>query len=753
MFNDKRITTSRFPVRLFLIVLFSIFVAEASIMLFFSILPSFHRWIETLMDSTLLVIVLFPVLYLFMLRPMALHIRELGETERNLEMERDGLEKRVYERTAELENINEQLETEIGEHKRAGEKLREAETRYRTLFENVPVGLYRTTPGGQILDANSAVVQMLGYPDQETFLKLNAADLYASIEDRVRWQALMNRDGIVHDFEARARRADGTPIWARDTARAVKDSCGQVLYYEGIWQDITEHKKADEAWRQAEEKYRGIFDEAIVGIFQTTPDGRYLSVNPAMAQMYGYDSPEELTASRNDIGLQVYVDPNRREEFKRIMEERGVVEKFEYQVYRKDGSKAWWSENARAVREESGAVLFYVGTVEDITGRKNAEAAQQAAARLEATVTLAAGIAHQFNNLMFAISGNAELLEMKLAGHRDAVQGLTQISKSAQEAGELVQQLLAFARGGKYQPKIMNLNDTIGETLRLQQPSVPRKITVVRDLEPSLWSITSDPTQMIQTIMNLLLNAIEAIHDRGQIRISTKNIILDGRAGQEYAGLNPGPYVCLTVEDSGCGISDQTRARIFEPFFTTKFLGRGLGLAAVHGIVKNHGGLITVSSEEGRGSVFKVFLPAIERRIEKPAEPEHAFPRGSGTILVIEDEAVVRSVVKEFLEHLDYRVLVAGNGQEALDVAQGYAGSIDLALLDMIMPVMNGSEAFPILKQSRPEMKVMLCSGYDLDTAAQSLLNAGAIEFIQKPFPLDVLAQKIRKALGAVPKL
>jgi CheY-like chemotaxis protein len=369
----------------------------------------------------------------------------------------------------------------------------------------------------------------------------------------------------------------------------------------------------------------------------------------------------------------------------------------------------------------------------------------RAAARLEATATLAGGIAHQFNNLMFAVMGNAELLQFEFAGRADVRDGLDRIVKSAQRASELAQQLLAFARGGKYQPVVMDLNDTIQEALWSKQQAFPARIGVERDVEPELWRIEADPAQMAQMVVNLCANAVEAIDGTGRVVITTRNLDIKSSFAGAPPDLKPGRYVCFSVEDTGSGMGPDVQARIFEPFFSTKFLGRGLGLAAVYGIVKNHGGHLSVFSQENQGTSFKIYLPAAEILGEASLEP--GIPVERETVLVIDDDEMVLSVTQQLLERLGYDVLVAPSGPVALDIARTYEGPIHAAMLDMRMPDMSGPEVFPLLVEARPGIKVLLCSGFDVGATARALLNAGAKAFISKPFQVDALASELRKAL------
>jgi hypothetical protein len=407
--------------------------------------------------------------------------------------------------------------------------------------------------------------------------------------------------------------------------------------------------------------------------------------------------------------------------------------------------------------------LAEVGTFRDVTESKHAEEAVRAASRMEATATLAGGIAHDFNNLMVGVLGNAELLQMRLSDSPEAMRMLNTIARSAQQAGELAQQMLAFARGGKYQPRIISLNDIVSDVLRLEERSFPPRIRFEQSLEPNLWAVKADPVQIGQVIMNLSVNAVEAIEDKGKVTIVTRNVaaeeyreprpVADESAPKRPAGLDRGSYVCLVVSDTGKGMVQETISHIFEPFFTTKFQGRGLGLAAAYGIVKNHGGLVTVSSEVGRGSTFTVYLPTVEGEqpaLRKPAA-KIAAADGQEMVLVIDDEPVVLQVTREILERLGYRVLCAHDGQEGVEIAQSFPEEIHVAVLDMGMPVMGGAQAYPLLMKARPNLKVLISSGYELDPAAQALLDAGASAFIQKPFRAHVLATTIRKALAKEP--
>lgn len=510
---------------------------------------------------------------------------------------------------------------------------------------------------------------------------------------------------------------------------------------------IEANRQAVEALRESEEQFRAVAESASDAIIGFDRQGTVFFWNKSAQRIFGYTADQAIGRPFASLLPDRLRDTYQREVDGAPSSGQLTVlgKAVELAGLRADGSE-FPAEVSFSSWRRAGET-FYTSIIRDITERKRAETALQSAARLEATATLAGGIAHQFNNLMCGVMGHAEFLQMKLADHPEVLPGLAQIAASAHRASELAGQLLAFAQGGKYQLKVMNLNETIREMLRMQEPALPPGISVQRELEPTLWAIKADRTQITQVVMNLYLNAVEAIPECGRILITTRNVAGDEPGAPPPPDLKPGRYVCLSVEDTGCGMSPEVRAKVFEPFFTTKFQGRGLGLAAGYGIVKNHGGTISVSSEAGQGTTFNVYLPAVESETKKSRDTTGRIPAGSETILVVDDDDVVLSITQKLLEHLGYRVLIARDGQKALDVARTFEGGIDLAVLDLKMPVMDGSQVYPLLREARPGIKVIVCSGYELDAASQALLDAGASAFLRKPYRIEVLAAEIRKAL------
>ncbi len=515
---------------------------------------------------------------------------------------------------------------------------------------------------------------------------------------------------------------------------------------DGTQFDLTAGKQAEEALRESEQKYRTLFGRAYDGILVADPVTRSLyAANPAICAMLGYSEEELLKLGEKDLHRKEDLPAILVKLSKQLAGETAFALDVPY--LRKDGSVLVVDISAAPLT--FAGVPCVIGILRDVTDRNKAEAATRRVSLMEATSTLAGGVAHDFNNLMVGVLGNAELLREDLADRPQAMDMLAAISSSARQAGDLAKQLLAFARGGKYSTAPLRLNDIVQDTLRLQDRALPPRIRIERDIEPDLWLVEADRTQLTQVVMNLLINAVEAIKEHGRIVVTTRNVELDESHLSSFPGLQPGMHVYICVQDTGCGMDSETQSRVFEPFFSTKSQGRGLGLAAVDGIIRNHGGYISVFSEPGLGTSFKAYLPKTDQLPDPPRPAVSTIPGGTETVMIIDDEPLVSNVAKRMLERLGYKTLTASNGREAVELARSFAGDIHLAMLDIGMPVMGGAEAFPLLIEARPNLKVLICSGYELDGAAQGLLDAGANAFVQKPFSMADLGPLIRAAFSA----
>ena len=553
-------------------------------------------------------------------------------------------------------------------------------------------------------------------------------------------------EGRPYDIEFKIRRPDTGEITDIHSV-AEYDRRRNVVF--GIIQDITEHKRAEEGLRQAEEKYRSIFENALEGIYQVTAEGRVLSCNPALARILGYDSPEELMNSITDISGQLYVNPERRSELLRLIEERGEAKAFEAQFFRKDKTVAWVAINVRAVRDEGGKLAYLEGILQDITERKAMESRLFQSQKIEAVGTLAGGIAHDFNNILAAIIGYTEIAKGKLQ-QRELHPYLDQVLKAGDRAKNLVAQILAFSRKADKEIKPVDVGSLITEALRLLRATIPSTIEIRQGISPGVGEVLADPIQLHQVIMNLCTNAAHAMREKGgEIEVDLRQAEIKEEMLPLYLDLKPGLYVKLSVSDTGTGIAPDIIGKIFDPFFTTKKRGEGtgLGLSVVYGIVKECGGSVTVQSEFGKGSTFSVYLPAIERGGELTEESSSPIPGGKGRIIFIDDEHTLAEMGREMLQGLGYEVLAATSGATALELFRTQPDRFDLVIADMTMPGMTGKELAVELLSIRPGIPIILCTGFSEILTEEGAKSMGIREFAMKPLTLKSIAKLVRKAL------
>jgi two-component system cell cycle sensor histidine kinase/response regulator CckA len=921
-----------------------------------------------------------------------------------------------------------------------GSSLRPAEhaAYLQALTENNPLGIVVLDMNQRVLMCNPAFEVLFGYRQSEI---LGAElDSFLAPRESVRVAEQLSRralGGAVVREKAQRKRSDGSLVDVQILGVPISVE-GKLIGSFGMYEDITERRRAEQAQREAEERFRSLFDNATEGIFQTTTDGRYLSVNPALARMCGYSSPAEMIASVEDLGREIYADPHTRAVFKHLVEKFGSVKDFEYEVKRKDGAKIWISENAHVVRSPDGEILSYEGTIEDITARKRAERERQVtfeiihavnvtdnlddllklihialkkvlyaencfvalyesgtgmfhfpffvdqfdeapppqrvgrsctahvyrtgqamlipqrtfdllaeegkvelvgtpspswlgvplrtpaatigvlvvqhyedekayterdqeflasvggqialaierkrseekaresearlrvlveqlpavlwtvdrdlrftsalgagltrlklkpnqlvgtslldyfetadqtflpiaahrravsgepmtfhvewksgsyachveplrdsdgqvlgaicmslditdrkqleeqlrqAQKMEAVGRLAGGIAHDFNNLLMVIQGYGDLLVERLPAGDPLRRNAEQIQMASQRASSLTRQLLAFSRKQMLAPKILNIQSVVADMEKILRRLIGEDIQLETSSTPDLGLVKADRSQIEQVILNLAVNARDAMPQGGRLTIETANVELDASYSHPPAVLSPGKYVMLAVTDNGCGMDAETQAHVFEPFFTTKEKGKGtgLGLATVYGVVKQSGGYIWVYSEPGRGTSFKIYLPRVEEKVTASIRDGNIEPRvlqrGSETILLVEDEKGVRELAREYLTSTGYTVIEAEDGHTALELAGMHVGPIHLLLTDVVMPGISGRELAERVEQIRPGIKVIYMSGY----TDQAVVHHGILEndavLLQKPFTLTTLAAKLREIL-AVP--
>jgi len=530
--------------------------------------------------------------------------------------------------------------------------------------------------------------------------------------------------------------------------------CLFAIFGSHIQYTITKEREADEALRESEAKYRVILESIEEGVFESDFSGQLTFFNGPFGRILGYPAPElrrmniaDFTTPESEAAAEPILQ--------NIENSGGTATIHGYTVTQGDGSRRQLELSVSRTTDTAGRSTGLRYVARDVTERLNSdlekrklEAQLQMAQKMEAIGTLAGGIAHDFNNILMGIQGNASLLEMRLDANHPGRGKIKNIEKYVESGTELSRQLLGFARRGKYNVKASDINDIIDKTSSMFART-RKEIRVRTQLAEGAWAVEVDRGQIEQALLNLYINAWQAMSEGGELYLATENLTLDESYVRPYS-VKAGPFVKVTVADTGVGIPREDLPRIFEPFFTTKEMGRGtgLGLASVYGIVKSHGGHINVYSEPGQGTTFNFYLPASTREVVDPvALPDQALRRGSETVLLIDDEEMILEVGSGLLQELGYTVVTALSGPEALEIYTARQSEIAMVVMDMIMPGMGGGETFDRLKEINPAVKVLLSSGYSINGQASHIMERGCDGFIQKPFTMQQLSAKMREIL------
>ncbi|HTR01576.1 MAG TPA: PAS domain S-box protein [Thermoanaerobaculia bacterium] len=510
-----------------------------------------------------------------------------------------------------------------------------------------------------------------------------------------------------------------------------------------------ERKRAQQAIRESEERYRLLFERNLAGVYRMTLVGRILECNDALARLFGYASQDELLD--RDMAV-LYPDGRQRRAFFDALLKSRSLSNFEMRGERRDGGTAWTLQSAALLADEREGEVLVEGTVVDITERRRLEDQLRQAQKMEGIGQLAGGIAHDFNNLLTTVLGYSDMALSQLSPHDPIREDIAEIRKAGERASNLTRQLLAFSRKQVFEPRVVDLNGLLADSSRMLARLIGEHIRLETELEPGLGNIRADPGQIEQVVVNLVVNARDAMPGGGMLRLRTGNADVDAGSARRHFGIAPGRYVVMSVVDNGVGIDGETQKRIFEPFFTTKETprGTGLGLATVYGIVSQSGGQIFVESAPGKGSTFAIYLPRVEEAAASAAvAAAPALRRGSETILLVEDEDAVRSLTRRCLETAGYTVHQAPNAEEALAVAARLEGRLDLLLTDVVMPGASGPELSRRLLERRPGTRVLYVSGYTDASMVSHVAIDAAASFLQKPFTPETLARKVREVLDA----
>ncbi len=644
----------------------------------------------------------------------------------------------------ELEQRVWSLEEEAEKRNVAENALVESEKQLRIYIENTPAAVavcdldmrYLAHSNRWIADYHLEEKSLLGKSHYEVFQTIPE-----------KWKEQHQRcfaGEIIENEEEPFLRADGSTDWVRRKVVPWRKATGEVGGLIMFTEVITDRKTAELALIESEEKYRKLVENATDAIF-IAQDETIKFPNPKTLEYLGYEGHE-----LQQIPFVQFVHPEDRAmvidmHLRRLSGEENLPTSYSFRVINRHGRE--YIVDLTAIKINWEGRLATLNFVRDITEQKKLEASLQQAHKLEAMGTLAGGIAHDFNNILLGIQGCNTLMMMDIESSHPHLHHLKSIEEYVRRATDLTRQILGFARGGKYEVKPTDIRPIVQHSAGMFART--KKEILVHESHPEgIWPVEVDRTQIEQVLLNLYVNAWQAMPEGGHLYLQTENVSLKPSFVEAY-GVEPGRYVRISIRDTGCGMDEVVRKRVFDPFFTTKEMGRGtgLGLASAYGIIRNHGGIIRVKSTVGRGSTFSIYLPASQ----KPAVEVRSVPQrieaGEGTILLVDDESLVVDVGRQVIEKLGYTALTARGGQEAIELYGRFKDRVDLVILDMVMPRMSGGETYKRLRKIDPSVKVLLCSGYSIEGQANEILALGCNGFIQKPFSMDELSQKIHHIL------
>jgi len=636
---------------------------------------------------------------------------------------------------------------DISDRKSAEKAIMESETRYRGLFENMKdgVAIYLAENDGEdfvFVDFNKAAEAITSSP-REDVIGTRLSERFPAAKELGVFDALQKawRTGESSHISVGKYRDRRIEIWVKNFI--YKLPSGEIV---AVFSDETERMRREEE----QKRLATAVEQAAEAIVVTDTDGNIQYVNPAFERITEYSREDVI--GRNPRILKSGEHPHRF--YKNLWEtiRRGEVWTGRFINKKKDGSLYHEEATITPVLDSKGQIINYVAVKRDITEHLELSRQLLQAQKMEAVGTLAGGIAHDFNNLLQAVLGYSELILMEEALDGRLKDDIRKINLAAENGADLVQRLLTFSRKTEIKMRPLNLNRQVDQVRKLLSRTIPKMIELQVMVSSDLGAINADPTQVEQILMNLAVNAKDAMPEGGRLIIRTENVSLDEQYCRTHFGAKPGDYVLLAVSDSGHGMNEETLEHIFDPFYTTKDVGRGtgLGLAMVYGIVKQHGGHITCSSETGVGTTFKIYFPALSHYTGSPGpSPDAIPPRGAETILLVDDEEFARDLGRRFLALAGYTVLTAAGGKEALELYKKERSRISLVVLDLIMPDMGGIQCLERLLMIDPKVRVLIASGYSADDATKAAMKARVSGLVSKPYDMRQILQQVREALDA----
>jgi PAS domain S-box-containing protein len=673
----------------------------------------------------------------------SLHFRieELKAEFVRLQGEIDGYrEKGITARETELSVSDETAQRLLSPQKR--------EDRFQSLANNLNIGFYRNTPGpeGHFIEANSAIVRMFGFDSEAEFLNSRVVDHYQDSNDRNKFNENMKHEGFVLNKELRLKRKDGTFFNGSVSSVAVKDASGKIFFYDGVIMDVTEQKQAKDALVESEVKFRSLFDLSPQAIALVHMESSAIEdVNDKFCKLFKLQRTKIIGKSPVDLG---FYTKTKRNQFTSSLEKTGKLIGFEMNFTAGDGSilnTLMFSRLINIKGEEYILTIFH-----DQSEQKRLESQLQQAQKMEAIGALAGGIAHDFNNILSAITGYIELA-MLSEGSQNCDNELKEALKASNRAKDLVKQILAFSRQTDEERMPVRVGLVVEEAVKFLRATIPTTIDIKTCNDEKSGAVLANTAELHQIVMNLCTNAVHAIGEKeGILEIDVQNTEIDHTQKDDFIGLDLGPYTRVSISDTGAGIHPEALERIFNPYFTTKEkgVGTGLGLAVVHGIVKKYGGAIKVESKPGKGSTFHIYLPRVDQPAPRRIEQKEIPLGGSERILFVDDEKMLVDIAQKVLNRLGYDVAARTSPIEALELFKAKPDYFDLVITDQTMPGMTGDLLAKELMRIRPDLPVIICTGYSQTIDQKRADDKGIKGFVMKPILINDIADAIRKALN-----